>query len=135
MKAHTQVVAVGIVQKGDRYLVTKRVEVNPAEKKFHDMWQFPGGGHEFGETPEETVVRELKEEIGVDVVVKRFLIPLSVIHHTWWQGILLSYVCELHNPKAFIILNTESSQYRWCTKEEIKQLDAMPSLYTIVDML
>ncbi|MCR4328981.1 MAG: NUDIX hydrolase [Candidatus Roizmanbacteria bacterium] len=135
MKNRTQVVAIGIVQKGNRYLLTKRVQRDSEDVGFHDKWQFPGGGLEFGESPEQTVIRELKEEIGVVVRTTRFLPPLSVIHYGWWQGILLSYVCELANPESSIVLNEEASEYRWCTVEEIKRLDAMPSLCEIADML
>jgi len=135
MKNRTQVVAIGIVQKANRYLLTKRAQQDREDQGFHGKWQFPGGSLEFGESPEQTVVREMKEELGVVVTTARFLLPLSVIHYGWWQGILLSYVCELKDPNATIVLNEEASEYRWCTTEEIKQLDAMPSLYTIADML
>jgi len=135
MKNRTQVVAIGIVQKGNRYLLTKRIQQDSEDQGFHDKWQFPGGGLEFGESPEQTVIRELKEELGVEVTTTRFLPPISVIHYGWWQGILLTYICDLKNPNASITLNEEASEFRWCTVEEIKQLDAMPSLYELADML
>lgn len=135
MKKRSQVVVIGIIQKGDTYLVTKRIQTGKDDAGFNGKWQFPGGGLEFGEAPSETLVRELKEELDVEVSILRYLRPLSVIHYTWWHGILLPYVCELKDPNAEIRLNEEASEYRWCTKSEIKKLEAILSLYTLVDML
>lgn len=62
--------AVGIILKGENILLIHR---------FHPGWQkgwyyvFPGGGVEDGETPEEAVIREIKEELSVDVEIDRLL--------------------------------------------------------------
>ena len=53
--------AVALVQDGDVLLVRRRYE------PFKDRWSLPSGFMEYGESPEETAVRELKEELGVDV--------------------------------------------------------------------
>lgn len=58
----TVYVAAGIIKNGEKILATQR-----AEGKFAGKWEFPGGKIEAGETPREAVVREIKEELGVEV--------------------------------------------------------------------
>jgi 8-oxo-dGTP diphosphatase len=57
--------AIGVVRRGGKVLIAKR----PAGKHLGGCWEFPGGAVEQGETAEEAVVRELREETGLDVRV------------------------------------------------------------------
>jgi 8-oxo-dGTP diphosphatase len=57
------VVSAVLVDADGRILVQQR----PAHKPFGGLWEFPGGKVESGETPEHALIRELKEELGVDV--------------------------------------------------------------------
>ena len=57
--------AIGVVRRGGRILIAKR----PAGKHLEGYWEFPGGRVEEGETAAEAVVRELREETGLDVRV------------------------------------------------------------------
>ena len=64
-------VFVGLVVHSGKLLMVKRDE--PEVKGAHLKWEIPGGKVDFGETPEESIVREIKEEIGVNVKVKGLL--------------------------------------------------------------
>jgi ADP-ribose pyrophosphatase YjhB (NUDIX family) len=82
--------AYAIVVHGDRILLTKQ----------HDSFHLPGGGMELGETPEHTVVREVKEETGVKVTdpqlvkcVSGFFTYQDGKKDVHVQSILLYYVC------------------------------------------
>ncbi len=57
--------AIAVVRRAGRILIAKR----PAGKHLAGFWEFPGGAVEPGETAEEAVKRELREELGLDVVV------------------------------------------------------------------
>ena len=57
------VAACALVDTDGRVLLAER----PAGKSMAGLWEFPGGKIEAGERPEETLIRELKEELGIDV--------------------------------------------------------------------
>src|SRR5215203_6853441 len=70
------VAACALVDADGRVLLTER----PAGKPMAGLWEFPGGKIEPGERPEETLIRELKEELGI-VVREPCLAPLTFASH------------------------------------------------------
>ena len=85
------VVACALVDADGRVLLAKR----PPGKPLAGLWEFPGGKVETGETPEAALIRELKEELDIDVTAK-CLAPLSFASHTYPEFHLLMplYVCR-----------------------------------------
>ena len=85
------VVACALVDTDGRVLLTER----PAGKSMAGLWEFPGGKIETGERPEETLIRELKEELGI-VVKEPCLAPLTFASHSYDDFHLLMplYVCR-----------------------------------------
>jgi len=89
-------VFVGLVVRDNKILMVKRNE--PEVEGAHLKWEFPGGKVDFGETPEQAIVREILEETGVSVKVKRLL---PYVHTTYWDypwgvqhTLLFGYECE-----------------------------------------
>ena len=85
------------------------------------VWGIPCGGVEFGESPEETVVREMKEETGLDVAPKEILCMLSLRFKddlTKMEKHLVgpAYICGTRIFK--IKMNDENSDYRWVNFKE-----------------
>lgn len=81
---------VGIIKKEDKYLIQKR----PPSGLFADLWEFPGGKRNPGESLEEALRRELKEELGV--VVNSMKLLTQVKHaYTQYQVVLSAYSCKL----------------------------------------
>src|ERR1700745_1800039 len=85
------VAACALVDSDGRVLLAER----PAGKSMAGMWEFPGGKVEPGERPEETVIRELKEELGIDVK-EACLAPFSFASHAYETFHLLMplYLCR-----------------------------------------
>lgn len=126
-----KVIAVAVVRNAEgKVLVQKRIDALVPEAD--GKWEFPGGVVEFGETPEQTAVRECKEETNCTVEIIRVL-PLA--HTRIWErtdGVTLQafvWFFEAQHiegePKP---LDRKVSEVKWCTKEEALQLDSLPGL-------
>lgn len=85
------VVACALVDADGRVLIAQR----PEGKQLAGLWEFPGGKVEPGETPEETLVRELQEELGIETKIA-CLAPLTFASHSYDDFNLLMplYVCR-----------------------------------------
>jgi 8-oxo-dGTP diphosphatase len=87
----TLVVAVALIDADGRVLIAQR----PEGKQLAGLWEFPGGKVEPGERPEETLIRELHEELGI-TVKEACLAPLTFASHAYESFHLLMplYVCR-----------------------------------------
>src|SRR5438876_6175612 len=85
------VAAVALIDPDGRVLLAQR----PAGKHLAGLWEFPGGKVQPGETPEAALIRELDEEIGIDVVAS-CLAPFTFASHSYPEFHLLMplYVCR-----------------------------------------
>jgi 8-oxo-dGTP diphosphatase len=85
------VAAVALVDADGRVLIAQR----PEGKAMAGLWEFPGGKVEAGETPEAALIRELKEELGIDITAA-CLAPFTFASHTYERFHLLMplYVCR-----------------------------------------
>jgi 8-oxo-dGTP diphosphatase len=85
------VAACALVDADGRVLIAQR----PAGKSMAGLWEFPGGKVERGERPEETLIRELNEELGI-TVHETCLSPLTFASHAYPEFHLLMplYVCR-----------------------------------------
>ncbi|MCJ2058224.1 (deoxy)nucleoside triphosphate pyrophosphohydrolase [Methylobacterium sp. J-048] len=113
------VVAVALVDVDGRVLVSER----PAGKQLAGLWEFPGGKVEAGERPEETLIRELAEELGIRVE-EPCLAPLTFASHAYPDFHLLMplYVCRRWSgtPRSM-----EGQALKWVRPKALRDL-AMP---------
>lgn len=107
------VVAAALIDVEGRLLLARR----PEGKSMAGMWEFPGGKVEVGETPEAALIRELKEEINVDVA-QSCLAPFTFASYEYPQFHLLMplYVC--HRWKGYPEAQ-EKQQLAWVSSEEL----------------
>ena len=105
-----------IIKDGDRYLVGQR----PAHKSQGGLWEFMGGKIEPGETPEQALARECREEL--DLAIENEHVVDSVIHKYPEKTIRLTLIsCSPKTgsiPKAL-----EHQQIKWVTRAEMDELD------------
>jgi 8-oxo-dGTP diphosphatase len=101
------VAAVALVDADQRVLLAQR----PEGKPMAGLWEFPGGKVEDGERPEETLVRELREELGI-AVEEPCLAPLTFASHAYEAFHLLMplYICRRWNG---FVQPREGQALRW----------------------
>jgi 8-oxo-dGTP diphosphatase len=109
------VAACALIDADGRVLIAQR----PEGKPMAGLWEFPGGKVEAGETPEATLTRELKEELGIDTSAS-CLAPLTFASHAYADFHLLMplYVCRKWRgtPRAH-----EGQTLKWVKPKEIRQ--------------
>ena len=121
-----EVAAAVIVQNG-RYLITQRTSRSHLE----DLWEFPGGKRQPGESLEACLRRELREELDVDVSVG------EKVYETSWEYperkvILHFFRCQIAGGT---ISPTEGQAFRWVPPEQLLRYDFPPADATLVRQL
>jgi 8-oxo-dGTP diphosphatase len=91
-----------------------------AALSFPLKWEFPGGKQEENETDEQTLAREIQEELGVEIRVIQPL-PVTVKDQGWREIILVPFVCELVTTD--ILLTPEHEQIMWLYPDDLPSLD------------
>ena len=110
----TQIVVTGILKDNDLYLVVKR---DDNDDLFPGAWEFPGGHLESNETIFEGLKRELKEEIGYDLVDKPIITNYSDNIKNNKHKIELDFIINVNKSDINITLSNEHSSYDWVTKD------------------
>lgn len=121
MKKEIVIVVIGIIRQKGKYLLTKRYQLD--EKYSHGKWQLPGGGLEFHEKIEECLIRELKEEVGIEIKNITPIPQIFEVIYTKKHLVFPCFVCEPVEEHPTIVLDAEASEYGWFTPEEIDTLD------------
>lgn len=103
-------VVAGIIYKEDKFLIAQR----NLKKSQGGFWEFPGGKLEQGETYEEALKREIKEEFDADIEVKEY-VGENVHHYPEKDIKLIFYKAELLSNTIKLL---EHEDFRWITKED-----------------
>ncbi len=96
---------------------------------YKDGWEFPGGKIEEGETPEEAIVREIKEELDTLIKVEKYVDTIEYDYPTFHLS-MDCFLCSIVEGEP-VLKEHEAAQ--WLTKETIDSVDWLPADITILD--
>jgi 8-oxo-dGTP diphosphatase len=115
------VAACALIDVDGRVLIAQR----PPGKSMAGLWEFPGGKVEPGERPELSLIRELKEELGI-VVKEECLAPLTFASHSYADFHLLMplYVCRRWEG---IVAAREAQKLKWVRPNELRNYPMPPA--------
>ena len=115
------VVACALVDPDGRVLIARR----PEGKSMAGLWEFPGGKVQPGETPEEALIRELEEELSIDVPAA-CLAPLTFTSHAYEAFHLLMplYVCRKWSGT---VRATEGQELKWVKPARLRDYPMPPA--------
>ena len=127
------VASIALIDANDQILIAKR----PNKKHLSGFWEFPGGKVEKGESPEYTLIREVKEELNIDINNK-CIAPLtfSEFEYKKFHLLLLLYVCRRWEGEP---TSMEKNEIKWVKANTLRQYKMPPAddtlIYSLQDLL
>lgn len=106
----------GVVLRDGRALIVRRSDAETPNGL--GWWEFPGGTLEFGESPGQTLVREMKEETGLNITPDRLLYVWSAQNAPDCQIIIITYLCNCEGIEN-LRLSKEHLGYMWADKADL----------------
>lgn len=120
-------VVAGVLRRDDAVLIAQR----PADKHGEGLWEFPGGKIEASETPHAALVRELREELGIEVHASEAMMSLS--HEYPARRVHLEFLSVVHwsgEPHG-----AEGQQIRWCPARTLQDVEFLAANAPLVAAL
>lgn len=112
-------VCAAIIINNNKILLTQR-----GYGEYKDKWEFPGGKIEENETKEETIIREIKEELDATIKVEKFLTKVEYDYTSFYlkMNVFITSLTSSH------LLFKEHESYKWIDVSELNDLDALDLL-------
>lgn len=119
-------VVAAIIRREDRIFTTQR-----GYGDFKDWWEFPGGKMEAGETSEEALKREIREELSTEISVDEFLCTVEYDYPAFHLT-MHCYLCSLLTEALHL---NEHEAAKWLTKEELNSVKWLPADLEVIKAL
>ena len=119
-------VVAAIIRREDKIFATQR-----GYGEWKDWWEFPGGKMEDGETPEEALVREIREELSAEISVDEFL---CTVEYDYPKFHLTMHCFWCHIESGSLTLK-EHEAARWLSKEQFDSVDWLPADLEVIKEL
>lgn len=117
-------VVAAVIRDGDRIFATAR-----GYGEYKGWWEFPGGKIEAGETPEEALVREIREELDTEIRVGALIDTIEYDYPTFH----LSMDCFWAEVVAGRLVLKEAEDARWLTKETLESVRWLPADASLIE--
>ena len=119
-------VVAAIIRKDNKIFATQR---GYGERK--DWWEFPGGKMEVGETPEEALKREIREELSTEISVDEFLSTVE-FDYPKFHLTMHCYLCSLLTEALHL---NEHEAACWLSKDELDSVKWLPADLEVVEVI
>ncbi len=119
-------VVAAIIQREKSYLATQR-----GYGEFEGMWEFPGGKIESGESREVALKREIREELGVDITIDKFLCTTDY-NYPSFHLTMHCYLCSVVSGEIEL---REHMSARWLTTKTLDSVEWLPADKEVIDKL
>ena len=119
-------VVAAVIRKDDRIFATQR-----GYGEFKDGWEFPGGKIEPGETPQQAVDREIREELDATVKVGDLIDTIEYDYPAFHLS-MDCFWCEVVSGELKLL---EAEAAKWLTKEELDSVQWLPADVTLIDKI
>jgi len=119
-------VAAAIIIHEDKIFATQR-----GYGEFKDGWEFPGGKVEAGETPQQALIREIREELDTEIAVGELVDTVEYDYPAFH----LSMDCFLCRVKSGNLVLKEHEAARWLTRENLNSVDWLPADKGLIEKL
>lgn len=116
-------VVAAIITDGDKIYATQR-----GYGEFKDGWEFPGGKVEEGETSEEALIREIKEELGIEIKVDDYLTTIEYDYPKFHLS-MDCFFCHIEEGSPTLL---EHEAARWLSGDQLEQVDWLPADLIII---
>lgn len=115
-----------IIMKDNKIFVTQR-----GYGEFKDWWEFPGGKIEEGETPEECLKREIKEELKADINIDKYLCTVEYDYPNFHLK-MECFICSLIDGHLELV---EAEDAKFITNDQLDNIDFLPADLLVVKEL
>ena len=119
-------VVAAVIRKDDKIFATQR-----GYGEFKDGWEFPGGKIEEGETPEQALTREIKEELDTEIQVGKLIDTIEYDYPKFHLS-MDCFWCEIMQGGLEL---KEHEAARWLSKEELYSVDWLPADVGVVEKI
>ena len=119
-------VSAAIIIKDNKIFITQR-----GYGEFKDLWEFPGGKLESGETKEECIIREIKEELDANIIVLSFLSTIKYQYQTF-NLTMHNFICALKDDHMIL---KEHEAAKWLTKETLYSVEWLPADLGLIETI
>ena len=120
-------VTAAVIQENGKFLICQRAKGKNCEL----LWEFPGGKMEAGETPEDALCREIREELSTEIRVDEFFCTVDYDYPAFHLT-MHCYLCSLLTEALHL---NEHEAARWLAKDELDSVQWLPADKSIIEKL